>query len=483
LAVSHFANAISLLTQPNVEHRTVKILNNMADCYRAESLVARFFPDWKSKLCGIVKQAFKNTNDEMCELDKNARICYVNLGMDSWEHLLTFIKCSLQKYPEEKTFHRLLPDICGFLFRHDEALNGIENGLKLFPDDVGLLYSRGVHLRQSESRANDEVIEAYEKFLSVAPKDHHKIPESYYAIGNEYFYKLARTYSAQKETRREELEHSFRISKVEEYYQLGLQAEDIQLPDFLPYKCGQKPIIENNLALLKMNKLKTTPETPNNETTFADSQVAVEPDYVLLTDPNRLRAIRSHREDLASRPKLIAQATSMRKTTINPSNSQPTSRKTTGLNPISFRNMDTMVDKVFEGNIINVTSIEDAAVGAYPSIRLALEDDNGDVWRAFVYNFPDQDKKVIQQKLGFGAKFCIVNPYMRLGHDGLFGIRVDDPASIIMHSPRNSSRCRFFGHKEASKHCGNCKWAHYCNPKCQQMDWKLLKHKLVCRPV
>lgn len=76
-----------------------------------------------------------------------------------------------------------------------------------------------------------ESIKFYNKFINFAPKDHRKIPESYYGIGVCY------------------ISLNYNIKKIKEYYKLGIIAEQNQLPFFIPYDSTSKLYLSNYIKM------------------------------------------------------------------------------------------------------------------------------------------------------------------------------------------------------------------------------------------
>ncbi len=108
----------------------------------------------------------------------------------------------------------------------DININGliaIERAIELLPSHTDWQYERATRLRLIEEEEGkkrkrylfDDVAEAYLKFLSSNPTDHRKRPEAFYCLA--YIYAL-----------------SNEITKVQTYYQKGLEAEDpkVRLPCF-----------------------------------------------------------------------------------------------------------------------------------------------------------------------------------------------------------------------------------------------------------
>lgn len=114
-----------------------------------------------------------------------------------------------------------------------------------------------------------------------------------------------------------------------------------------------------------------------------------------------------------------------------------------------------------------------------------IKDDHLDCERMCIYNFPEVHGEYLTSQIyTIGTKLSIMNPYLRLGANDMKSmIRVDDPLSIIMRneSERVINMCRCCGKPKAPHACSRCKHARYCTKECQTMDWKLYKHKLICK--
>lgn len=141
--------------------------------------------------------------------------------------------------------------------------------------------------------------------------------------------------------------------------------------------------------------------------------------------------------------------------------------------------MDPKKDHIYEGFAIKLTFIEDAITGK-PWISQIAEDENGDAQRIFVYNFPQNDET--QNKIGFGCKVTVVNPYFRLAKDGMPMIRIDDISLMFLHSDTtNKKRCRYYGNdSDLTVPCRQCKRSFYCSKLCLKKDAMELNHNDVC---
>jgi hypothetical protein len=294
----------------------------------------------------------------------------------------------------------------------------------------------------------DEAIEAYRAFLAAAPEDHRKVPESYYAMAGCYLVRNGIT------------------DTVKKTYTKGEEAEKLQLPCFLPYKSNSKTLLKTMFDPKTLLNTQSPPSVSHK---------------LRLADPHRIEVIKLHREWEAkeNNPK-HSHTTSTHKPRVK----QQTARSLIGLKSISLREMDPTKDQVHEGHVLSVTIIEEASSWA-PSIHLVIEDEHLDCERMFIYGFPEDQGEYLTNKVyTIGSKMTIINPYLRLGATDMKPlIRVDDFSSIIMQSEseRVVNMCRCCGEPNASHACGTCKQALHCTKECQTMDWKLYKHKLICR--
>ncbi len=93
------------------------------------------------------------------------------------------------KNPDSVDLYIVSAAINCFLKRYNIALLDCHTGLKLDPTNCDLLYTKAVALRLLSDFNPNDVILAYQNFLSLAPKDHRKVPESYYAMAQSYLSK------------------------------------------------------------------------------------------------------------------------------------------------------------------------------------------------------------------------------------------------------------------------------------------------------
>ena len=147
--------------------------------------------------------------------------------------------------------------------RYEDTLYDANTGLEIDPNYCQLLYYKAVALRLL-AKDQDETIEAYRAFLKIAPKDHRKVPESYYAMASCYFV-------------RHKNDDIAYIAK--ETYKQGEEAEKLQLPCFLPYESNSKMLLKTVFDAKSL--LNTEPAPPVNR-------------KLRLTDPHRIEVIKQH---------------------------------------------------------------------------------------------------------------------------------------------------------------------------------------------
>jgi TPR repeat protein len=460
-ALEHFMEVLNILTQFKIltEQQEDTFVCELSQCYRIEHIVAQIPGlEMRQRTAEIVDRVLRRcdsgSNAGVSRLDEDARVCYAVLHIDSHELIVKFLGACKQKYPKSIYFFELSASVNGWLGRYETTLYDANTGLVLDPNYCELLYDKAVALRLLDKDMN-EAIEAYQTFLTIAPKDHRKVPESFYAMASCYFVRHI---------------HDGVADIVKKTYQQGEEAEKRQLPCFLPYH-------SNNKTLLKpvfdpKSLLKTEPVLPplNRK--------------ARLTDPHRIEVIKQHREregrilQEKSKPEynLISQ-------THKPRVQQQTAKSLIGLKPISLREIDPTKDHVYDGHVLSVTIIEEAC-SWIPSIHLVIEDEHLDCERMFIYGFPEgQGEYLTREVFTIGSKMSIINPYLRLGANDMRSlIRVDDFSSIMMQceSERVVNMCRCCGEPNASHVCSKCEQARYCSEECRTMDSQLYKHQLIC---
>jgi tetratricopeptide (TPR) repeat protein len=398
----------------------------------------------------------KNKN-EKSELEENVRviIAYLNLKNQNEVSRLDFFKKSIDKYPMNKYLHIFSGCCNAFAGKYEKAIKNFEDALRIDPSDFDIIYNKAACLRIIGS---DKQIKAYQEYLNLAPSDHRKVPESYFAMSLYYFF---------KETQ---------LDKAEELYLKGLELEKEQLPFYMPYKSNCKEILERTYIKSNTKYLfnlfggisKTQTDLPQKVTnTFDDSSK-------FKLSKNRKENILDHRNCISqmlsqSQKKIFVKIlnTAPAKLSKNPTN---LNRK---LNQIYFNEINTKKDHFLNNSFIKVLIIEEPNT-FFPSLQFYVIDEKQFLFKVSVYNL----KKTSEFKVG--CEINIEEPYMRLANDGSSMIRVDDTNKIKI--VKTHEICRFCSKSlsDSTILCSICNYAKYCSYECKSSDSKELKHSLIC---
>jgi hypothetical protein len=311
----------------------------------------------------------------------------------------------------------------------------------------------------------EDIIAAYEKFIAAAPFDDRMIPEAYYSMAY-----LTLTYG-------KHIPNYFGL--MEDYYKQGLEAEEKILPCFLPYKASQaKPICEAKIkqksqVQSKVKKLGGSAAVVSKGISpSSGNERSLQP-----TNPARVEAVVRFRKMFKSLD-AIASANYKTNISVQPKSKQTIPRSLANLEEITFSEMITTKDQVYNGRLLNLTVTEDPMVGMLSAIDLIAKDKNDDNLKISFYKLDHQTAKT---DLSFGSQITIINPYFRIAADGTLAIEVDDPRSVIYHRDSNKSICRYCWKENPKYSCAICGRAKYCSKECQNQDWKVLKHKHICK--
>ncbi|CAF1310485.1 unnamed protein product [Rotaria magnacalcarata] len=462
-ALEYFLSVLEILTHPGTltEQQEDSLVHELSECYRLEHIVAQFpIIEMQQNVGQIVDRALRRCREvpdyPASQLDEDARVCYGSLRMDSKELIDQFLNSCRQKYPKSIYFFEMSTSINGWLEKYDTVVYNANAGLELDPNNSNLLIDKAVAWRQLEHYS--EAIEAYKTFLTVAPRDHRKVPDAYYSMAICYL----------------TLKRDDDLDVAKKMYEQGEEAEKLQLPCFLPYESNGKNLLK---LVFNIPNLINTKAAPKAATPVVDHKSR-------LTDPNRIEIIKRHRkwqvDIIEHRKKSQVSIPFYNKPRLQ----QQTAKSLVGLKAISLREMDPTKDHVYQGYVLSVTIIEEAYTWI-PSIHIVIEDEHHQCEQMFIFNFPDgQGEHLTSKVYTNGAKMHIINPYHRLGaNDAKPLIRVDDFSSIIMQneSDRVINMCRCCGEPNAVHVCSGCKKARYCSKECQTMDWKLYDHKIICK--
>ncbi|KAG0207098.1 Stress-induced-phosphoprotein 1 [Mortierella sp. GBA30] len=449
-AVLNFMEA--MVTFESIERRSIDVVDNdsrsfigrLAMCYKLEHFVGSMpinirdvirkhvllllsDSDRKVKLCANI--------DELA-FNQDCRICLAVLNMQSDENIDFLTEC-IKKYPNNKFFLEIRGCQYNFTDKHEFGLRDFNRVEEISKDDVDILYYKAVTLKLMGR--SKQATDAYTKFLSVASADHRKVPEAYYSLG-----------VCSMENRNTDI--------IARHYEQGLNAEEKQIPYFLPYKSTSKELLE--LILRNIGVLSMVKEKP-----------VVKP-----ADPFRKELIVNHRRSISEFGKIMS---SDEHTKINftakPSKSQSAPLSWVGLKPIYLNEINPTSDHVLDGFVLELTLIT-VPLNNSMSISFVAEDSNLNVQRVSLYNF---DKK---HTLAIGAKISVINPYLRIAMDGKPIIRIDDPNSVVVSPHQIVDMCHYCGKGQSKYSCAKCKRSKYCSKECQVLDWKEYNHKLICKP-
>jgi TPR repeat protein/uncharacterized coiled-coil DUF342 family protein len=462
-ALEHFTQALSILIETNTltENEENMFVHELSQCYRLEHIVAQIPGiEMRQKIEKLVDHVLHRcsteSNTAVSQLDEDTRICYASLHLDSPKEMVPFLSSCKQKYPKSVYFFELSAAINGWLEQYEATLYDANLGLEIDPNYHQLLYDKAGALRLIGNDM-DEAVEAYGAFLAAAPKDHRKVPDSYYTMASCFFF-------AHKT-------HPDITEIVKKMYEQGEEAENIQLPCFLPYESNSKTLLKQVLDATSLVNVKPPAAAINDKSH--------------LTNSHRIEVILEHRK--WQRTLLQARdnpVDAVMHTTDQPRVQQRTAKSLIGLKPITLREMNPTMDHVYDGYVLSATIIEEAYSWT-PSIHLVIEDEHLDCEKMCIYGFPeDQGEHLTSKVFTIGSKMHIINPYLQLNAtDGKPVIRIDEFPSIMMQSEseRVMNMCRYCGEANAAHKCSQCKRAHYCTKECQTMDWQLYKHKLICK--
>lgn len=416
-------------------------------------------------------------------LDMKVRLCYGVLHkVTATNDAIDVLTEALRRYPEEIHLYYFLANIHGVSHNFANAVKFAEKGLLLSPKNVELLYTRAIYLGTVEYVSYERIRKAFQEVLQNAPRDHRHVPDAYYQI--------AFTYSAgvsiQDQRNKNKLLEA--LKNARKYASLGQRSEAEQLSYNLPISSNAKKCVPPTLrglerALAKLeDKVEPAPgtstslkeENPGNSKSFPDLEGNKPRSYMHLVNHVRIELVTKHREEQKLQRDLPSTVNSIF-FTKSPDQAN-TNADVSNFKPIQLKEMDSSVSRSFNGRLLHLTFIEDPLLGN-DMIRLLAEDENGEVVGLHVTNH--SKNFYAKETLGFGCRVSVANPFLTILPDMQTAIHVDDPKDLIFKE-KVANMCRYCGEKDAPLRCAQCKWATYCNRKCQKADWKNLSHKLIC---
>ncbi|CAL8107747.1 unnamed protein product [Orchesella dallaii] len=449
---------------PLTEKDKLQSVQLFYDCSIMEVNTILFPPKAMKKLEKIVEKLFRqNKLADNSEMAMKTTFCHLALNFRPGKNVyygIDLVLEALKRYPLNFAYYDLLSSLYGRVGDHAAGLYIVTKALEKFPENANLLFSRAIHLHLLKPVVEMDrkvVIEAYRQFLLKAPEDHRKYPDAYYAM-------------ATLSTDSMEINH---------YFNLGLEAETKILPCYLPYvssKC--KDIAKTEVQLCDIDKKAEELAISVNENEMKLTLLERKP---YLNNPVRKELVISHRQANYDNRKMMETEGPNVSIQFGPSHVpkliQKFSRRGRPRSITLGEMKTTKDDKIYKDRLIQLVIIEDPNFNSH-SIEVIAEDENRDVTRLLVYNVGKTKEEI--EKLGFGSKISIFNPYLSVeGEDSW--IRNDDPKCIEFLGKKNKL-CRFCGEEKACSACSKCKRAGYCSKDCQTFDVKKMKHKLICFP-
>uniref|UniRef100_A0AC34GN69 MYND-type domain-containing protein n=1 Tax=Panagrolaimus sp. ES5 TaxID=591445 RepID=A0AC34GN69_9BILA len=333
------------------------------------------------------------------------------------------------------------------------------------PNSLRLLYCYAVALCQQEGQP-PECIKALDKFLAVAPKDNDKVPACHY--------RKAMFYNYHKD-----------IPNFLASFEAGLAAEKEQLPCFLPYFFKAKTLMEK-LYMIEKQKATNLGTSSSKKSAAEHSNPRLE--QFKLDLPRKI-LLRKNRETFTFVIKQIEEKYIDLESVLPLQ--IPNLPYTKNLKKIMLKDMDPTKDKIYDGFILEGKILDWAIV--MTGITNIFEDENGDVQRLAVYNWPL--KKSAIKTAGINkfnvskaikdfypnSKVSIINPYMRLIKNGSIVIQVESPAFIKIDKTSTDNKCHCCGKEGKILPCSGCMMAKYCSKECQKHDWIEFNHKEICK--
>ena len=447
-----FYEALSMLTIRNFKVKDFLI--KLESAYSTYQIICRMPIDKYEEVSKIINSAIQESQNQKCEIDYYARLCFAYLNLSDHKLLINFLECSLLIYPDDCKMLHLLGCHHAFLNQHENALNAFEKAYSLQPSNYEYIYSKAVALRLL---GNKNAKDFYEKFISAAPADHRKLPESYYALG---------VISCIPGS-------SMELSKISFYFNKGIESEKLQLSCFLPYESTSKEVLEQ-LCMITETKSKTVLLEKIKEINIKESD-----EYI---DYKRKEVFLNHRKvfkTLKSLKMFKKNSLEIHQGSCKPNKYQTMPSSVIGLKTVYLKDIDFSKDYILTGHALTVTSVDIPIIGVFSSVHFVVEDEKCFVEKLCIYNL-GEDYQSIKEKFPIGCIFTIINPYARLAAHGKSMIRVDDPNTVIMSEKRKIDMCFYCGKEQSRYTCSRCKAAKYCSKECQNNDWKMLNHIDVC---
>ena len=451
-ALGLFYEALSMLKNQSLNAKDFLI--TLASAYSTYQIVCQMPPDKFEEVLKIVNSVIQENQNQNSEIDYHARLCFVYLNPGDQDLLISFLKCSLSKYPNDCKMFHLLGCSYAFLNQYENALDAFEKSYSSQPSSYEYIYSKAVAFRLLDNKDDDAKC-FYEKFISAAPADHCKLPESYYALG------LILS----------KLGNSVESSMISFYYNKGLESEKLQLSCFLPYESTSKEFLKQHIMITETKITKTVLLEKIEEINYKENDEFI--------NNKRKEVFLNHRQGLKELKKISLGA---HQRSFKPNNYQTITPSVIGLKPIFLKDIDFSKDYIFTGHALTVTNVDIPIIGVFSSVHFVVEDEKRFVEKLCIYNL-GEDYQLIKEKFPVGCIFTIIDPYAILTDDGKPMIKVDNPNTVIMSGKTKLDICLYCGKEQSMYKCSRCKTVKYCSKQCQNNDWKILNHKDVCNYV
>ena len=354
-------------------------------------------------------------------------------------HSIEFINVSVQKFPNSLFMKEYRGCLLCFEKKWSNALEDFNAILKEEPNNIMSLYLKAFVLH--EMQRSDEVIDGLNLFLSLAPKDHRKVPMSYYI--------LAECYLSLKN-----------VTKAKEFYEKGLVSEDDQLPCFRPYDSPRRDLLKLLFQAYNGDFKRIESDSPSTESKSREE---------ILNDFRRVSLIKQMRYSIQINLNFIYQ-------NLIPQNLETIkySKEEIYLKDINYSKSHKIHDSKLKLKIIDGTYKYDND----SSLMYVAEDEHGLTENLIIkkLNFDEKNLKI-------GNQILVESPYVITSFDQLYEnsfILVDDACSMKIIEDTKKDICRFCCRENSKYFCSICNITKYCSKECQVHDWKVLKHKLIC---
>ncbi|CAF0868108.1 unnamed protein product [Brachionus calyciflorus] len=429
-------------------HDLSPIIDKLSRAFQLEHLVCQVPSDIQEKFIAKLEKILSlNLNDN---LNFNSSLCYMHMIYSNYEQTILFIDDCLKKYSNCLQMHLIKGSIFCFMNRFEDALKEFDFLIQKEKDNFEYFYSKAETLKNL--RKFDDALSNFEFFIKNAPKDHRKIPEAYYSIGECKLGILLDEKNAKE----------YNIYKVlNDYIIKGEQSEKEQLPCFLPYESSTKNLLLKNISFVQ------NPQLSNSDMT-----------NFIHCDENRIKLIMSHRKSFFDMKKFQSISSMNFNNTITPQKIYKSQNYVSFFKDIKLKQIDFRKDEILNGYKITLR-VFDVPLFGYTSTFFIVDDVNGSIERISVYNL-GRDYEKIRKDFPIGIWFELINPYIRQAADGQPMIRVDNPNNIKFIGKITNKMCRYCGKENSTFKCSKCMEALYCSKQCQINDWKQLNHKQIC---